>query len=198
MEIYPHQISSNKSSTLYIVLVIMLSSCILLFGAGIILTFCGVNIPFIEMFTEDPAEIHEIASDFIDYDLSPGYREQIAANIFGIGKMVILDNDLMQVFFFLKIPAVVPIGKGQVLHQMIYSLENLGGVNMTYTGEWPATIRGQKVMVQEYQDESDIGPSIHQISATFKGKSGNVLLIIIGPVSSWSQTEIKAFLGSIN
>ena len=191
---------SNK--TLWIVLIILavvVICCILATIGGFAFMGTGLNFFANEMFTEDPVEVHQIASDIMDYDLPPGYEEQMAMNMFGLGDMVILVNDDRgQVIAFLQFKAGIPMDEEQVRHQMQSSIQRQGETQMTYVGEWPATIRGQEVMVQEYEGISEEGIPMRELITVFEGKAGNIFLMIMGADSTWDQSEIENFMESIN
>ena len=191
---------SNK--TLWIVLIVLaviVICCILATIGGFAFMGTGLNFFANEMFTEDPAEVHRIASDIMDYDLPPGYEEQMAMNMFGLGDMVILVNDDRgQVIAFLQFKAGIPMDEEQVRHQMQSSIQSQGETEMTYVGEWPATIRGQEVMIQEYEGVSENGVPMRELITVFEGKSGDIFLMIMGADSTWDQSEIENFMESIN
>jgi len=61
-----------------------------------------------------------------------------------------------------------------------------------------ATIRGQPVELFIYEGADREGTPVRQVvSQLFEGKSGLVMLLIMGPEAGWDQAEVEAFLQSI-
>lgn len=199
METNNTQGSNKKTITILIILGVIVLCCILSAVGGILIMRSGMKYITEDMFTEDPAEVQQIASGIMDYDLPGGYQEQMAVNLFGMGDMVMMTHDDRgQVIAFLQFKAGIPMDEDQVRQQMLDSMQQQGNFELTYVGEWPATIRGQQVMVQEYEGVSDEGVPTRQLTTVFEGDSGKIFLMIIGADAGWDQTEIENFLGSID
>jgi hypothetical protein len=66
-------------------------------------------------------------------------------------------------------------------------------------GQQSGTISGQavKLIIYEGADENNIQIQ-EEASTFFTGKSGQLFLMIIGPIQGWNQAEIEQFISSIH
>jgi hypothetical protein len=68
----------------------------------------------------------------------------------------------------------------------------------TTVEEYQTVINGQTVDVLVMESTSRNSYVFRQLTTSFKGKSGNVLLIVQGGAKSWNEELVQAFLKSIH
>ena len=61
----------------------------------------------------------------------------------------------------------------------------------------PVTVRGQDATLVISEGVTSEGESYRQEAAAFQGQGGPALVVISGPVESWDQALVDAFLASI-
>lgn len=188
----------NTKKIIWIVVAVLVISCCACSIGGILLSKSGLNYFTTRMLIQDPVEIRAIADNIMSYELPPGYSEQAAINLFGLGDMVMITNgDGSQVIAFIQMNTSVSLDSEQVRQQMMKSMENSNTANFELVDSWTTTIRDQQVVVQEYLGDNDQGVTMRQLTTVFNGKSGSVFLIVTGQDSNWDQTEIENFFASI-
>ena len=69
--------------------------------------------------------------------------------------------------------------------------------DLRVVGRQETTIKGEKVVLTISQGSNSQDQPYRMLSGIFQGKGGPTLLWIGGPVSSWDQAELDAFIASI-
>ena len=150
---------------------------------------------------ENPEDAKALAESMIDYDLPPGYAEEGGFNMF-FAKMVFIEDataygpTIMLTQYLTAAYANDPQMQQQLQEQMVKSF-GTGDTDFTLVGEKVVTIRDQEVTFLIYEGES-YGTQMRQMfSIPFEGKSGTIMVMIMGTVEGWNEEEIDAFLESL-
>ena len=72
------------------------------------------------------------------------------------------------------------------------------GLKMKVVDVKKVTLRGKEVDVTTFEGTDDNGFVMRQVLATFPGKDGTALLMIMGPAQTWDKDEIDQFVESIH
>lgn len=159
-----------------------------------------------EGFKTDPESAAKAAHAITDYELPPGYQEQISMELF-VYSMVLIDGDSAGSATSTGKPLIMlaqfqasATDQKQMEEQIRRSFEQQSGqsVSMKVVETKTMTIRGSEteVVISEGTDES--GSAVRQLVTTFPGKNGTAMLIIIGEPENWDQEEIDTFIASIH
>jgi hypothetical protein len=73
-----------------------------------------------------------------------------------------------------------------------------GGLSMKVVEVRTMTIRGEEVDVTTLEGADDHGLVMRQLVATFPGKHGTAMLMIMGPAQYWDKEVIDRFVESIH
>ena len=89
----------------------------------------------------------------------------------------------------------------QMREQMRRSFEQQSGrrgLKMEVVDVKQMTIRGEKVDVTTFEGTDENGFVMRQVIATFPGKDGTAILMIMGAAQTWDKEEIDQFIESIH
>lgn len=193
----------NTKIALGVFIGLVLMCCCLCVGGYAIVQFGGAEL-IERMLVEDPDEASSLAREMVDYDLSPGYAESNALNM-GIFKLAMItkaSDGSRPILMLLEMPSSMAVDEEQMLLQFQQAMAaSMGrqGFTMTLVDRGRTTIRGQDVDLLLYEDTDEDGAAMKQlVSGFFDGKQGQVMVVAIGPENGWSQTEVDAFIRSIN
>ncbi len=185
-------------------------------GLGIALLFClcAVAVAVVvfmrlgqkvqEGVKTDPESAAKAAHAIADYELPPGYQEQMAMDLF-VYSMVVIGPEMGP-----GSPSAKPMimlaqfqagaDQQQMQEQLRQSFEQQSGrrgASMELVEVKEMTIRGADVEVFIYEGSDENGSVLRQLVTTFPGKDGTAMLMIMGSPDDWDQEEIDAFIESI-
>lgn len=150
----------------------------------------------------DPAQAAKAARALVDFDLPPGYQPEKLMRLKGEMAMAVIltsqdhpDN--------LIIISQTPDGilaneawrtKYEVrgAHQIAGELYDTETVDTITT-----TVRGQPTVLRLLEGIDQDGQAVRQLACMFRGKSGEILLVMVASESSWDQALVERFLRSI-
>jgi len=196
-------VDKNTKIALGVVIGLVLLCCCLCVGGYAILQFGGAAL-FERMLVEDPGEASSLAQEMVDYDLPPGYTESNALNMgfFKLAMITKASDGTRPILMLLEMPSSMAVDEEQMLLQLQQAMAaSMGrqGFTMTLVDRGQTTIRGQEVDLLLYEGTDEDGTAMKQlVTGFFDGKQGQVMVVAIGPEDGWSQTEVDAFLRSIN
>ncbi len=156
------------------------------------------------MVMDDPAEVRQLATSLIDYDLPPGYRE-IGAMDMGFIKMILLDpddsitpTDARPTISFIALTNV-EMSEEEIQQQLQFSsTQSRQRVEMQRVSEQRVTLRDQDVVLSTYEGTDENGKVMREVvSSLFVGKKGLMMFTITGPEAAWNQAEVDAFIASL-
>jgi len=174
--------------------------------AAVVLLFANIGKQFGENMKTDPEGAAEAAHTIADYELPPGYQEQVAMDFFAY-KMVVISPSSPSTFGSTGQPMImltqfnVATNRQQMEEQMRRSFEQQSGqrgLTMTVVETKKMTIRGEEVEVTTFEGTDESGFVMRELITTFPGKDGTAMLMIMGNAEHWDQEEIDAFLESIH
>jgi hypothetical protein len=159
------------------------------------------------MAKSDPVEAAAMAHEMIDYNLPPGYQENLALN-FWVAKMVIISkggevtNDPSRTMIMVaEFPSSLEMNEEDMRNQLQQQMGQTTGERnwkMELVEQKAAVIRGQDVTLMIYKGTDENGVEVKQmVSSLFAGKNGDIMLWIGGAEAGWDQYAIDTFIGSI-
>jgi hypothetical protein len=171
-----------------------------------VLVFMRVGQQFQEGMKTDPQGASEAAHAIADYELPEGYEEKVAMDFF-VYTMVMMGPTSSDSFSSSSEPMIMlaqfqmATNQQQMEEQMRRSFEQQSGrrgLQMKVVEVKKMTIRGKEVDVTTFEGTDDQGFVLRQVLATFPGKDGTGLLMIMGPAQTWDKEEIDQFIESIH
>ena len=170
------------------------------------LVFMRIGQQFREGMKTDPQGASEAAHAIADYELPEGYQERIAMDFFAY-TMVVIGPDTANTPSSAGKPMImlaqfqVATNQQQMEEQMRRSFEQQSGrrgLKMEVVDVKQMTIRGEKVDVTTFEGTDENGFVMRQVIATFPGKDGTAILMIMGAAQTWDKEEIDQFIESIH
>jgi hypothetical protein len=171
-----------------------------------VLVFMRVGQQFKEGMKTDPESASKAAHTIAEYELPEGYEEKIAMD-FLVYTMVMMGPKSSSAPSSAARPMImlaqfqVATNQQQIEEQMRRSFEQQSGrrgLKMEVVDVRKMTIRGEEVDVTTFEGKDDNGFVLRQLLATFPGKDGTALLMIIGSAQTWDKEEIDQFVESIH
>jgi hypothetical protein len=190
-------------------------------AGSVLLCLCGAAFAFFgitifgsrvaeSMIIDDPQAAEEIAHEIVDYDLPAGYEEQMVMNIM-FGKFAVLspefDSSTVVEEPTIMLLQLTPEGIGAGLDQDEMAAAMQEGMQSSFSGALSdyellenrvVEIRGQEVGLEVFEATNEYGVRMRGMQSTiFSGKSGLMMLYILGPIEGWDQAKMDAFIDSI-
>jgi hypothetical protein len=171
-----------------------------------VLVFMRMGQQFKEGMKTDPQAASEAAHAIADYELPAGYEEKIAMDFF-VYTMVMMGPESSTTPSSAARPMImlaqfrVATNQQQMEEQMRRSFEQQSGwrgLKMKVVDVKKMTLRGKEVDVTTFEGTDDNGFVMRQVLATFPGKDGTALLMIMGPAQTRDKQEIDQFVESIH
>jgi hypothetical protein len=179
----------------------ILVSCLLLCIVGSAFTHRIRGYVYSLFLKDDPDYAAQVAHTMIDYALPPGYQEQSAMQVKTYYTLAIIaSNDHPS-----DLIAIQPASDLMKNPEWGESSEERAAQEIGELHYQSHTVSVQDVVIRnqpsrlrilEGQDED--GLNIRQALSAFSGKSGNVLVIIVGDIETWDQAMVDQFLSSIH
>jgi len=149
----------------------------------------------------DPEAASQAAHEIADYDLPPGYQEQMAMSIVFYSFVTIAPetyNSGEPIIMLAQFQTGA--NQQQMEQQMRQSMEqqyNTRGVDMRLVESKDATIRGEETVINIYEGSDQYGNTLRQLITSFPGKDGIAILMVMGEASQWDKELINEFVQSI-
>jgi len=149
----------------------------------------------------DPEAASQAAHEIVDYDLPPGYQEQMAMSIVFYSFVTIAPETYRAgepIIMLAQFQA--DVNQQQMEQQMRQSMErqyNIRGVDMRLVESKDATIRGEETVINVYEGSDQSGNTMRQLITSFPGKDGVAILMIMGEASQWDKELVNEFVQSI-
>lgn len=149
---------------------------------------------------QDPVAVARL---IVDYELPPGYAETSATDVVVYQMALISNEDAVDAptFMLIHYQWFMNVNTRKMVEDMQPTFEQNSGdsaTQWTTTDQYQTTVNGQTVDVLVMESLSRNGYRSRQLTTSFKGKSGNVLLIVQGGVNSWDEALVQAFMASIH
>lgn len=162
---------------------------------------------FREGMKTDPEGASKAAHAIADYELPPGYQEQVAMDFFAYSFVMIGPGSASDGLDPASGPTImlaqfqIATNRQQMEQQMRQAFEQRsgrGGLSMKLVEAKKMTIRGEEVEVTTYEGTDDSGFVLRQLITTFPGKDGTAMLMIMGPAQFWDKEIMDQFIESIH
>jgi hypothetical protein len=181
-------------------------------GAAVLLCCCSVIVAMLvfrqigktmqEGMKTDPSSASQAAHEIADYTLPDGYQEQMAMDIlFYSFVMIAPESGTAGKPIIMLAQFQAGVDDKQMEQQIRQSFEQQSGrrgMTMELKEVKKMMIRGEERQVAIYEGADQSGVSMRQLVATFPGKDGTAMLMIMGSPAGWDDDEINQFIESIH
>jgi hypothetical protein len=197
--------NKNNNKRIWIGLGAAALFCLCAVGVAVLL-FVRIGQQFREGMKTDPQGASQAAHAIADYELPAGYEEKFAMDFFAYA-MVMMGPKTSDSPSSSGKPMImlaqfqVATNQQQMEEQMRRSFEQQSGrrgLKMEVVEVRKMTIRGEEVDVTTFEGTDENGFVLRQVLATFPGKDGTALLMIMGPAQAWDKEEVDRFIESIH
>jgi hypothetical protein len=192
---------STNTKRLLLIIGIAAAFCLVAVGAAVGgLALLGNR--FKDNIVTDPAKVQQMAHAFANYELPPGYREQVGMDLL-IYKMILISPPVTadQPMIFLAQFQAANMSPEQMSQQMQQSVEQQSGSNglkLKAIETRKVTINGKPATLTVSEGPDRRGTLMRQWMTAFPAKSGMILLMIQGSVEGWDDAAMQSFLASIS
>lgn len=152
----------------------------------------------------DPESAAQAAHKIADYDLPPGYQEQMSMDILFYSFVIIApDTDTQPTtspLIMLAQFSQTGMDREQMEQQLRQAFEQQSGqrgADMQVVEVKNMVIRGEEVEVTIFEGTDTNGYVMRQLITSFPGKDGTAMLMITGSPSTWDDKVIDDFIESI-
>jgi hypothetical protein len=192
--------SNNTKWVLVILIIVALVSVCVCGSAYFLLNSAGKAIK--NSYISDPTQASAIANEIADYTLPPGYT-QTGMNFLGLYKaiLVVSQDNKHPMIMLLQFGTPGGINQDEFEKQMKVAIQqqfNREGIQWKDISTSTKTIRGQEVTLTLSEGSDQTGQEMRSLTGLFQGKQGQVIMMIMGPISGWDQEIIDAFISSIH
>ncbi len=150
----------------------------------------------------DPVAAEETARAMLDFDLPSGYQpEKIPSIQAAAGSAVIIvdqQHPSNLIFISLAPDGIIANEEWRTSYEERGAHEIAGQLYETVTtATQPGTVRGQPTTMRIMEGTDQNGQPVKQLVCMFKGKSGEILLVIVASTDTWDPVMLEDFLASI-
>lgn len=169
-----------------------------------VFTFYKVGQRVQEGMKTDPESASQAAHAIVDYELPPGYQEQMSMDLM-IYTFVMIGPEpqnsrsgpLIMLARFNEMGANREDMERQI-QQSFEQQSGLRGLAMEIVDVRKVTIRGDEVDVTTFEGKDENGLVMRQLVTTFPAKNGTGMLMIMGPAQYWDKDVIDQFVESLH
>jgi hypothetical protein len=169
-----------------------------------VFTFYKVGQRVQEGMKTDPESASQAAHAIVDYELPPGYQEQMSMDLM-IYTFVMMapepQNSRSGPLIMLARFNEMGANREEMERQIQQSFEQQSGfrgLTMQIVDVRKVTIRGDEVDVTTFEGKDDNGLVMRQLVTTFPAKNGTGMLMIMGPAQYWDKDVIDQFVESLH
>jgi hypothetical protein len=191
----------NTNKTVLIVVGVVAGLCLLACIIGAF-TFGKMFNQVAESLQMEPAQIATAAHEISDYDLPPGYVEQVGMDL-GAYTFVMIgpqDYGASMMIMLAQFQNSSGLSDEEMAEQMRRSFEQQSGqpgMQMRVVETRPVVIRGAETEAVVREGTSNTGTIFRQLVAVFPGKDGQAVLLIQGSDDDWDDDLIDGFIRSM-
>ena len=194
----------NKNKWIWIGLgAALLFCCCAVVAAILVFRQAGKTIE--EGMKTDPESAAQAARKIADYDLPPGYQEQMSMDILFYSFVIIAPETDTQTttspLIMLAQFSQAGMDRQQMEQQLRQAFEQQSGqrgADMQVVEVKNMVIRGEEVEVTIFEGTDTNGYVVRQLITSFPGKDGTAMLMIMGSPSTWDDNMIDDFIESIH
>lgn len=168
--------------------------CLYVFGRPLLATLRA------QMWKSDPQLAESTAREMIDYDLPPGYQEAKVFSIQQASSVIVEHRERAgDIILIQSVPdGIISEPEWRDSFEENAAKEICGHRYDTRTsGTQTAEVRGQEISLLTLEGTDENGRQVRQVVGGFRGKNGDVLLVIVAGQDAWDQTAVDQFLQSI-
>lgn len=193
----------NKNKWIWIGLgAALLFCCCAVVAAILVFRQAGKTIE--EGMKTDPESAAQAARKIADYDLPPGYQEQMSMDILFYSFVIIAPDTNTQTstspLIMLAQFSQAGMDRQQMEQQLRQAFEQQSGqrgADMQVVEVKNMVIRGEEVEVTIFEGTDTNGYVVRQLITSFPGKDGTAMLMVMGSPSAWDDKVIDDFIESI-
>ena len=193
----------NKNKWIWIGLgAALLFCCCAVVAAILVFRLAGKTIE--DGMKTDPESAPQAPLKVADYDLPPGYQEQMSMDIMFYSFVIIApDTDAQATtspIIMLAQFSQAGMDRQQMEQQLRQAFEQQSGqrgADMQVVEVKNMVIRGEEVEVTIFEGTDANGYVVRQLITSFPGKDGTAMLMIMGSPSTWDDKVIDDFIESI-
>ena len=142
-------------------------------------------------------QVASAASAIADFEPPAGYSSDFTATLMGYTVAAYNPGDGHSHLYLVQSEEESDAEKlAQMLSELVPGSSDWN-TRLTVIENRPATLRGQETTLIISDGVDSQGETYRQVTAAFQGKGGPALLVLSEPVESWDQSEVDAFIASI-
>ncbi len=157
----------------------------------------GVTLSVKQSVATDPKEAASVANQISDFEIPAGYRIHNTIALLMTTTAFIADKHGQNAIWL----AQVSMGNGvdpdsYLLHSI--SVGKYKDVTWEVVETKPVTIRGEDTTLTVYSGTGPNNQKYHAWTASFTGKGGKAVLVILEPEEDWDEAAMQAFVASMH
>ena len=197
----PVENPKKKTNTVLIIVGVVAGICLIL-GVGIVLIIGSIGKLASKAFSTDPVVAAEAAHKIADYDLPPGYSEQMSMSLGSFQYVFIMpvDSPTNPIIALAQFGSSSNLSPEEMERQIsqTYTQPGVSPTSQFHVVERRTiTIRGVETEAVIREATMEGSSVMRQLAAVFPGKSGQAMLMIQGLIDGWDEAMITTFINSI-
>ena len=196
---------SKNTKRILIILIVAIAVCIV--GAAAAIGGVGLLAErFKNNIATDPKKVQDMAHEFINYELPPGYSEKMGMD-FLVYKMIMIgggDDEkinstqpMILLAHFQETQGMTPEEMSAQMQKSLAQQNGNKGADMKLVETRKVTINGQETTLSVNEGTDASGDTLRQWVTTCPGKTGLVMILIQGDTANWDDAPFNDFLASI-
>lgn len=148
----------------------------------------------------NPVQVAATADNIADFDLPAGYQPQGSAQVAGFLIVYYSHGDRTRHITLAQAPSWVNVDYGTFASFALQAAPNGPYDRQTRSRIVESsltTVRGQQVTLVTAEGTNTLGVPYRTVSGVFRGNRGTAIVSVEGPISTWNQAEVDAFIASI-
>jgi hypothetical protein len=142
-------------------------------------------------------KVANAASAIADFEPPAGYSSDFTATLMGYTVAAYNPGDGHSHLYLVQSEEESDAEKlAQMLAELVPGSSD-PNTRLTVIENRPVTLRGQETTLVISDGVDSQGETYRQVTAAFQGKGGPALLVLSEPIESWDQSEVDAFIASI-
>ena len=189
------------STTVKIILALIFGTMLTCLAVGVLglYLFRANHLNIVDLLIDQPLKAIRVGHSIADYDLPAGFRNVFSAKLAGYEMVGYTGADGHSHIYFFQLPADLNVDLSGIESEVRASFPGSteSYLDIRVVDSRLATIAGQEVTLVISEGMNHEGEPFREISTTFQGKKGQVLVVFSCPQASWNQLEVETFLASI-
>lgn len=189
------------STTVKIVLVLIAGALFTCLAAGAVgfFLFSVTDLEISKIVDFSAQQLFNRGRMIAEYDVPAGFSTVFSADLAGYQLVGYTGEDGHSHIYFFQLPEDLFIDSADLGSEVRASFPGSteSYSNIRVVDSRPGIIAGQEVTLFISEGMNHEGEPFREISATFQGKKGQVLVVFSCPQKSWNQVEVETFLASI-